>query len=202
MKRSALLLMMMLFPCVGLSSDSQNCFDDLQICSIDVKKYQNYYQDCVSALQDSSSGSQDCSNSLPYIGISSTAAYLTALYAVKWAWPNPDARAAAPYTYCAGKALLALGAVTSAVSTAFAIQEGVDAIDLKVDDQYISSAGTALPLGCVLGSFGDLLVARAAMTAHDSRIRSETEESLLTSILPKSWSKHDKKSLRQSEDIA
>ncbi|MDP3787794.1 MAG: hypothetical protein Q8Q60_00580 [Candidatus Chromulinivorax sp.] len=149
MKRSALLLLMMLFPSVVLASNVQKT-----------------------------------SNFSDYLGSPSAALGLTVIYITKWAWPNQEAREAAPCLYHGGKVCYLLGAATSIISTAFAFQEVADATHVEIDHQYIDQAGQTMTLGLIFATLGETMTLKAAQIGRDKRKRAQTEEDLLTSLLP------------------
>lgn len=143
------------------------------------------------------SDSKKYTNIIPSVGISTTAASITVCSLVKYAIPNKAAQAIAPWTYGAGKNLLLLGAVTSALSSAFIVKDLVQTVNRDVDTQYIDIAGAALPVGYIFSFVGDYLVYKADRSAHDDRLtkRVRIEEAALREpLVPKSWGNKAKKS--------
>jgi hypothetical protein len=133
------------------------------------------------------SNSQGYSNSVPYIGISSTAASISAYSLVKYFIPDKKARQAAPYTYLAGKGLLACGALTSGVSSACGFKKVAQATDTQINSQYFDILGVALPVGYLFSVAGECLVNRAHMIAHDDELKRRVTSDVRASLLQPSW---------------
>lgn len=126
-----------------------------------------------------------------YFGNPISAAWVTGMCAVKWVWPNKEARAQAPYLYNAGKACYALGAATSIISSAFAIQEIADAANIQVDHRYINKAGAAMTVGLMFMTAGEYMVFKADQKAHDVKIVFEARRSLLREQHGPSWNRDE-----------